>query len=167
MAEQASDFGFSYEYGLDVLDEDGTTWLPFRVPTGISPDRDAVTAEAGTYDDLGSPNQAVLSESWTMTFNVQQHRYADGKYFEEVERLLALTQPDAVGEDAVGTFRWYDKPAEGTPNPGDAFEGEATVKMTRAQTDNAGIGGWSVTLTGVGRRRQITNPWTGWDTETP
>lgn len=79
----------------------------------------------------------------------------------EVEALLALAAPDAVGSRATGSFRWYDKPAEGEPNADDAFEGDATVQINRGETGNDGIGGWSVTLTGRGRRRAIENPLLG------
>lgn len=162
-----TEIGFSYEYGLDILvpDSGGTgpgTFMPFRFPTGINPTVDAVTVDASTYDDLGAPNQAKTSESWSATFNVQQHRLADGSYLPEVEALMALTAPGANGRKAVGTFRWYDKPQEGSPNPNDAFEGDATVVLNRAETGNSGVGSWAVTLTGVGRRRRIENPFTGW-----
>ena len=168
MANKTTEFGFSYEYGIDVFipPAGGTgegAWQPIRFPTGINPTVEPVTADAATYDDLGAPNEIVISESWNASFNVQVHRLADGGYLPEVEALIALTTPDAVGNKAVGTFRWYDKPAEGTPNPTDAFEGDATVAVNRAETGNQGIGSWAVTLTGVGRRRQIENPFKGWD----
>lgn len=160
--EQATEFGFSYEYGVDIKDSTSQEWIPFRFPSGITVSVEAVTKDAATYDDLGSPHDVKLSESWSISFNVQQHRLADGKYLPEVEALMLLTKPDAVGNRAVGTFRWYDKPAEETANKDDAYEGEATVTMNRAETANDGIGAWSVTLNGVGRRRQIENPWKGW-----
>lgn len=160
MSTITPEFGYSYEYGLDI--KSGDTWLPFRFPTGINPQVSSVTEDAATYDDLGAPHQVKLSESWTADFSVQQQRLADGKYLPEIEALRALTEPDATGSLAVGTFRWYDKPASGIPNPDDAFEGEATVQVNRGNTGNAGIGAWSITLTGVGRRRKIANPWTGW-----
>ena len=158
-----TEFGFSYEYGIDIYDPAEKEWIPFRFPTGLQPTVDPVTAEAGTYDDLGAPNEAKLSESWGFSFTVQQHRTSDGTYLPEVELLKSYTEPDANGKAAEGKFRWYDKPSEGTPNSGDAYEGLATVKMDRGATDNQGIGSWNVTLTGVGRRTKITNPWTGWD----
>lgn len=163
-----TEYGYSYEYGLDILipptSGDGAgTYQAFRYPTGINPTVEPVTVDAATYDDLGAPNQAKTSESWSATFNVQQHRLSDGKYLPEIEALLALTKPDANGKKAIGTFRWYDKPAEGTPNSADAYEGDATVTINRAETGNSGVGEWAVTLTGVGRRRQIVNPFAGWD----
>lgn len=157
-----TEFGFSYEYGLDIYDATSEAWLPFRFPTGINPQVTPVTTDAATYDDLGSPNEAKLSESWTADATVQQHRLADGSYLPEVEVLLALTKPDAVGNAAVGRFRWYDKPAAGPANPDDAYEGLATVTVNRGNTDNQGVGSWTVTLTGKGRRIQIENPWEGW-----
>lgn len=160
---QVTELGFSYEYGLDIYDGAESKWLPFRFPTGISVSVDAVTADATTYDDKGSPNQRKLSESWTANFNVQQHRLASGSYLPEVELLKSFTEPDVNGNAAVAKFRWYDKPADGTANADDAYEGEATVQFNRGETGNDGIGSWAVTLTGVGRRKQIANPWQGWD----
>lgn len=155
---------FSYEYGIDV--NTGTlalpVWTPFKAPTGIDPQVTPVTTDRASYDDLGSPNESKISESWTLGFSALAFRGSDGKYLPEIEKLMALTAPDVVGQAAVGQFRWYDKPADGTPNPKDAFEGFATVTLNRGSTDNASGGSWSVTLTGKGRRKQIVNPWTGW-----
>lgn len=158
-----TDFGFSYEYGVDIrLGEPGSPeWQPIRFISAVDPQFTPVTQDAATYDDLGSTNEVKLSESWTLAFTVQQQRNADGSYLPEVQELLDLAGPDSVGQAATGTFRWYDKPADGTPNPADAFEGDGTVQIARQNTDNDQIGGWSVTLTGRGRRRQITNPHTG------
>ncbi|MDO5500423.1 MAG: hypothetical protein Q4F67_12175 [Propionibacteriaceae bacterium] len=165
MSTPTTEFGFSYEYGLDIF-KNGQ-WLPFRFPTGINPTVSPVTEDAATYDDLGAPNAIKTSESWSADFQVQQHRLADGSYLPEIEALLELTKPDANGNAAIGRFRWYDKPANGTPNAEDAYEGRATVTVNRANTGNSGIGAWSVSLTGNGRRIQIANPWQGWDAETP
>lgn len=153
-------YGFSYEYGVDI--EIAGQWTPIRRITAVDPQDQPVTVEAGTYDDLGSPNAPKIGESWTLAFQVQQQRLPEGKFTPEVEALLAYTHPDAVGNLAVATVRWYDKPAEGEPNPDHAFQGRGTVQMTRAQTGNAEIGAWSVTITGQGRRTQISNPFTGW-----
>lgn len=160
MADEETEFGFAYEYGLDINLGDSETpdWQPFRFISALDPQVTPVTQDAATYDDLGAPNEVKTSESWTASFTVQQHRLDDGSYMPEVEALLALAAPDAVGRAATGHFRWYDKPAAGDPNPDDAFEGRATVQVNRGETGNEGIGGWSVTLTGQGRRKQIENP---------
>lgn len=160
-----SQYGFSYEYGVDI--EIAGQWQPIRRITAVDPQVQPVTQDAATYDDKGSPNAPKIGESWTLGFQVQQQRLPDGKFTEEVEALLALTEPDAVGELAAGKFRWYDKPAEGTPNPDHAFEGVGTVQVNRAQTGNDQIGSWAVSITGRGRRTKITNPFTGWAPATP
>lgn len=158
-----TEFGFSYEYGVDINIGTSETpnWQPIRFISAVDPQVTPVTQDAATYDNLGSPNQVKLSESWTLAFTVQQQRVGDGKFLPEVEALRALAAPDAVGEGATGHFRWYDKPAQGTPNPDEAYEGDATVQFNRQNTGNDQIGGWSVTLTGRGKRRQIENPHTG------
>jgi hypothetical protein len=167
MAIEETEYSYSYEYGMDILipPTSGTgpgQFQPFRFPTGLTVTVDPVTKDAATYDDLGAPHEVKLSESWTGSGSLQGHRLSDGKYLPEVEALLALTKPNAVGKTAIGTFRWYDKPQDGTPNPSDAYEGDATVKMTRGETGNDGIASWNFELKGVGRRRQIENPFTGW-----
>lgn len=159
MSEPTTDFGFSYEYGVDI--EIGETWQPIRFISAVDPTVTPVTADAATYDDKGAPNEVRLSESWALSFTIQQHRDATGAYMPEVEALLDLAAPDATGESATGKFRWYDKPAEGDPNPDDAYEGLATVQINRGQTGNSEIGGWTVTLTGRGRRTRIANPEAG------
>ena len=160
MADEETEFGFSYEYGVDINLGDSETpdWQPIRFISAVDPQVTPVTEDAATYDDLGASNEVRTSESWTLSFTIQQHRLEDGTYMPEVEALLALTAPDAVGNAATGNFRWYDKPAAGDPNEDDAFEGDATVQINRGETGNTGIGGWSITLTGRGRRRQIENP---------
>lgn len=159
---ESTEFGFSYEYGIDI--NTGTTaapvWTPIRFPSAIDPQSTPITQDAATYDDLGSPNAVKLSESWTAGFTIQQHRLGTGKYLPEVEKLLELGGPDAVGNSATGEFRWYDKPANGVPNPDEAYQGRATVQINRQNTGNDQIGGWTVTLTGQGRRTQIANPYT-------
>ena len=156
MSEVATDFGFSYEYGVDIKIDDA--YQPIRFISAVAPAVTPVTADAATYDDLGAPNEVKLSESWTLAFTIQQHRDDTGAYMPEVEALLDLAAPDATGERATGEFRWYDKPANGDPNPNDAYEGLATVQVERGQTGNNEIGGWSITLTGRGRRTRIENP---------
>jgi hypothetical protein len=157
MSTPVTEFGFSYEYGVDI--KTGTdAWAPIRFISAVDPQVTPITQDAATYDDKGAPNAVKSSESWTLGFTIQQHRLASGEYLPEVEALLALTKPDAVGQLATGTFRWYDKPASGTPHPDEAYEGDGTVTMARQQTGNDQIGGWTVTITGQGRRREIDNP---------
>lgn len=160
MSVDTGEFGFSYEYSVDVNTGtiDTPTWQNIRFISAVDPQVSPVTQDAATYDDDGAPNQVKTSESWTLSFTVQQHRLADGSYLPEVEALLAATLPTATGEAAVVHVRWYDDPVTGTPNPDDAFEGVGTVQMTRQQTGNDQIGGWSVTITGQGRRTKIANP---------
>lgn len=157
----STEFGFSYEYAVDIdvsADPMTPSWQRIRFISAVDPQVTPVTEDAATYDDKGAPNEVKLSESWTLGFTVQQHRQSDGTYLPEVEKLLELSRPDAVGNAATGRFRWYDYPNQGTPNPDEAYEGDATVAVNRGQTGNASIGGWSVTLTGRGRRRSIPNP---------
>lgn len=163
-----SDMGFSYEYGVDVFlpaagDVLEAVWQPVRRVTAVDPQAPPVTTEAATYDDKGSPNAPKIGESWTLGFQVQVQRLAtSGLYLPEVEHLMNLAAPDAVGSKAVGTFRWYDKPRAGAPNPDDAYEGDGTVQISRGQTGNDGVGSWQVQITGQGPRRRIDNPFTGW-----
>lgn len=157
MSVPTTEFGFSYEYAVDVKTGEDT-WQKVRFISAVDPQVTPVTQDAATYDDLGAPNMVKTSESWTLSFTVQQHRTSTGEYLPEMEAILALVDPDAVGNAATGTFRWYDNPAAGTPNPDEAYEGDGTVQVTRAQTGNDAIGAWNVTVTGQGRRRKIANP---------
>lgn len=157
MSTPTTEFGFSYEYAVDVKTGEDT-FQRVRFISAVDPQVSPVTQDAATYDDKGAPNAVKTSESWTLAFTVQQHRTSAGAFLPEMEAILALTEPDAVGNAATGTFRWYDNPAAGTPNPNEAFEGDGTVSVTRGSTGNDGIGSWNVTVTGQGRRRKITNP---------
>lgn len=159
---ETTDFAFSYEYGVDIdvtPDAELPTWQRIRFPSAIDPQTTPITQPAETYDDLGSPNAVKLSESWTLGFTVQAQRApSTGAFLPEVEALLAATRPDAVGQKATRRFRWYDKPAAGTPNPDEAYTGKGTVTVNRQNTGNDQIAGFSVTVTGQGRRTKITNP---------
>lgn len=164
-----TNFGYSYEYGVDCLlpsVDDGVTpaeWQPFRRVTGVDPTAPPITTEAATYDDKGSPNAPKIGESWALNFQVQVQRHpVSGLYLPEVEYLMDLAAPDAVGNAAIGDFRWYDKPRAGEPNPDDAYQGRGTVQISRGQTGNDGVGQWTVAITGLGPRTRITNPFTSW-----
>lgn len=162
MSTPATEFGFSYEYAVDVdiSTNDTPDWQQVRFISAVDPQVTPVTQDAATYDDKGSPNAVKLSESWTLGFTVQVHRQSSGAFLPEVEKLLALAGPDSVGNEATGRFRWYDDPADSsaTPSDNDAFEGRGTVQVNRGQTGNDQIGSWAVTVTGQGRRTSITNP---------
>lgn len=160
-----SALGFSYEYGLDIdLGTPGSpVWQPIRRGSAIVPTVTPVMANAQTYDDFGADNQSRTAENWALALDVLVNRLSStGLYTPEVEALKALTEPDALGDLAIGHFRWYDKPAAGPANPGDAYEGYATVALDRKNSGNADVGTWGVSLTGVGKRVKIVNPFTGW-----
>jgi hypothetical protein len=153
--------GFSYEFGVDLnTGSVGTpVWSPIRRISAIAPKVTPVTADAQTYDDLGAPNEEKTSESWSLEFSVQVNRLATtGDYATEVEALKAYTEPDAVGSASIANVRWYDKPFTGPANDNEAYSGFATVSIERANTGNSDIGTWKVTLTGKGKRTQISNP---------
>lgn len=157
----ATDFAFSYEFAVDVdttPESVEPTYQKVRFSSAVDPQVTPVTQDAATYDDLGAPNLVKLSESWTLGFTIQAQRLATGKYLPEVEALLAATRPTAVGNLAARRVRWYDNPATGVANPDEAYEGQGTVTMTRQNTGNDQIGGWTVTITGQGRRSSIPNP---------
>lgn len=159
--------GKSFEYGIDV--NLGTfaspVWQPCRRISGFSVTPTPITADAATYDDLGSPNSDVTGWSFAGAFTIQVNRsVTTGLYLPEVEAIIARTKPTATGEAAVLDVRWYHKPATGEPNPDDAGRGLATVATGRVNTGPGGeIEAMAVTLTGKGAYEEIPNPWTGWD----
>lgn len=162
-----SALGFSYEYGVDVLlpqaAELPAKWQPIRRITAVDPQAPPITTEAGTYDDKGSPNAPKIGESWTLGFQIQVQRLlSSGLYLPEVEYLMDLADPESVGQAAAGQFRWYDKPRAGEPNPDDAYQGIGTLQISRGATGNDGVGSWTVSITGLGPRTRITNPFTSW-----
>lgn len=162
--------GKSYEYGIDIdTAYPGVTpaWQSARRISDLQPGITPKTQDAQTYDDFGSSNADKVGEDWTLSFNVLGNRSATtGEFLPEVQAIIDTTKPSAKGEDAVLHIRYYHKPESGTPDPTDAYEGFATVAVSRA---NAGADGaverLSVTLTGKGPRKEITNPFTGWPTD--
>ena len=161
--------GFSYEYGVDIdLTPGGApTWQTLRRFSDVAPSVKPITTSQASYDDFGAPNDSKISESWDLKFSVLVNRLTSGLYAPEVEALKTYTEPDAIGESAIAHIRWYDKPVAGTANPGEAYEGYATVAIDRAATGNADTGSWSITLTGKGKRTQIANPFAGWGAAAP
>jgi hypothetical protein len=157
-----TELAFSYEYAIDVNlgTKAAPVWQQIRFGSAYDPQATPVTQDGATYDDKGAPNQKKTSESWTLAGTIQGHRLpTSGLFLPEVERMLELAGPEAVGNAATGHFRWYDNPADAVPNPNEAYEGDGTVQMNRQNTGNDQISGWSFTITGQGRRRRLaTNP---------
>ena len=164
--------GKSYEYGIDIdTAYPGTTpaWQFVRRIADFVPNVTPKTQDAQTYDDFGSSNADKTGEDWGAGFSVLGNRSATtGQFLPEVQAIMNATRPSSKGEAAVVHVRYYHKPESGTPDPSDAYEGYATVAVTRA---NAGADGaverLNVTLTGKGPRTEITNPFTGWSATVP
>lgn len=162
-----STLGHSYEWGLDVdlaglgLDP---SWQIVRRISDFQPAPTPITQDAQTYDDFGSANADKTGENYTISFTLLVNRsQTSGLYLPEAEAINARTEPDAKGDAAVLRFRYYHKPETGTPHPNQAYEGEATVAISRANIAATGeVERWNVTLTGKGPRRRIANPFAGW-----
>lgn len=155
---EPTQYGFSYEYGVDIYDEELSKWLPIRFISSVNPTVSPKEVDAATYDDKGADHPVRVGETPSLSFYVQMHRLQSGKFLSEVEALLAATRPNAVGSLGVVKVRYYDKPVDGQPNPNEAYELTATVSAERAATGNAELGGWNFTLNGQGPRVKISNP---------
>lgn len=153
---EPTQYGFSYEYGVDI--KISNEWKPIRFISSVNPTVSPKEVDAATYDDNGADHPVRVGETPSLSFYVQMHRLASGKFLPEVEALLAATRPDAVGSLGAVQVRYYDKPVKGKPNPDEAYELIATVSAERAATGNAELGGWNFTLNGQGSRIKITNP---------
>lgn len=159
-----SSLGKSYEYGvdLDVGTAAATLWQAIRRAFNINPQMTPVTQDAQTYDDKGAPNADVSAWSFVVNLSVYVNR-ANGVLPVEL-RALQQRYGDAIGEAAVIGLRWYHKPADGsTPDPNEAFQGRASVALTRANIDPTGANErWDIVLTGKGYATRIVNPFDGW-----
>ncbi|WP_299061648.1 phage tail tube protein [uncultured Actinomyces sp.] len=153
---EPTQYGFSYEYGVDI--KISNEWLPIRFISSVNPTVSPKEVDAATYDDKGADHPVRVGETPSLSFYVQMHRLASGKFLPEVEALLAATRPDAVGSLGVVRVRYYDKPVNSLPNPNEAYELTATVSAERAATGNAELSGWNFTLNGQGPRVKIPNP---------
>lgn len=153
---ESTQYGFSYEYGVDIWLTD--KWQPIRFVSSVNPTVSPKEVDAATYDDNGADHPVRVGETPSLSFYVQMHRLASGNFLPEVEALLAATRPDAVGSLGVVKVRYYDKPVKGKPNSKEAYELTATVSAERASTGNAELSGWNFTLNGQGARKGITNP---------
>lgn len=153
---EPTQYGFSYEYGVDI--KINNEWKPIRFISSVNPTVSPKEVDAATYDDNGADHPVRVGETPSLSFYVQMHRLASGKFLPEVEALLAATRPDAVGSLGAVQVRYYDKPVKAKPNPDEAYEMIATVSAERASTANSELGGWNFTLNGQGSRKKITNP---------
>lgn len=149
-------YGFSYEYGVDIKISD--EWQPIRFISSVNPTVSPKEVDAATYDDKGADHPVRVGETPSLSFYVQMHRLENGKFLPEIEALLAATRPEAVGSLGVVQVRYYDKPVNGLPNPDEAYNLTATVSAERAATGNAELGGWNFTLNGQGPRVKVANP---------
>lgn len=157
-ATESTQYGFSYEYGVDIYDGGEEKWRPIRFISSVNPTVSPKEVDAATYDDNGADHPVRVGETPSLSFYVQMHRLTDGQFLPEVEQLLAATRPDAVGSLGVVKVRYYDKPVNHNPNPQEAYELIATVSAERAATGNAELSGWNFTLNGQGARKTIVNP---------
>ena len=155
---EVTQYGFSYEYGVDVYSASVNEWQPIRFISSVNPTVSPKEVDAATYDDNGADHPVRVGETPSLSFYVQMHRLVSGDFLPEVEALLEATRPDSVGSLGVVSVRYYDKPVKGTPNPKEAYELTATVSVERASTGNAELSGWNFTLNGQGARKAITNP---------
>lgn len=155
---EPTQYGFSYEYGVDIYNKEANGWQPIRFISSVNPTVSPKEVDAATYDDNGADHPVRVGETPSLSFYVQMHRLASGKFLPEVEALLAATRPDAVGSLGAVQVRYYDKPVKAKPNPDEAYEMIATVSAERASTANSELGGWNFTLNGQGARTMITNP---------
>ena len=153
---EVTQYGFSYEYGVDIQIEN--RWQPIRFISSVNPTVSPKEVDAATYDDNGADHPVRVGETPSLSFYVQMHRLETGNFLPEVEILLSATRPDAVGSLGVVKVRYYDKPVKGKPNSKEAYELTATVSVERAATGNAELSGWNFTLNGQGARTMITNP---------
>lgn len=153
---EKTQYGFSYEYGVDIKISD--EWQRIRFVSSVNPTVSPKEVDAATYDDKGADHPVRVGETPSLSFYVQMHRLESGMFLPEVEALLAATRPNAVGSLGVVRVRYYDKPVDGLPNPGEAYELTATVSAERAATGNAELSGWNFTLNGQGPRVKIPNP---------
>lgn len=151
-----TDLALSYEIDADInLAGPGNTpnWQQIRFTSQINPQHVPNLVDAATYDDEGATNQAKLGESATLAFTIQGQRNPDGSFLPEAQALLNAAKPGTRGKQALVEVRFYD--ALGADY---AFQGIYSVQVDRGATGNAEIGSWSVTLTGRGPVRPITNP---------
>lgn len=155
---ESTQYGFSYEYGVDIYDAVSNGWRPIRFISSVNPTVSPKEVDAATYDDNGADHPVRVGETPSLSFYVQMHRLNTGNFLPEVEALLAATRPDAVGSLGAVKVRYYDKPVKGKPNAREAYEFNATVSAERAATGNSELSGWNFTLNGQGARTKITNP---------
>lgn len=163
MADTATDYTFSYEYGIDVNTgtKETPTWQTCRRVNDLAPTITPKSIDVATYDDEGADHPLIIGKSWSVSFSLLKLQGDDGLYQPEFKYLYDLaTLKEKIGTAGQAEIRWYNKPAEGTPNPTDAFQGTGTVSVARANTGASDSDKYTFTITGQSAAEQIANPLT-------
>lgn len=164
MADTATDYTFSYEYGIDVNTgtKETPVWTTCKMVNDLTPAITPKSIDVPTYDDQGADHPLVIGKSWSVSFSLlKMQGKTDGLYQPEFKYLYDLaTLKEKIGTAGQAEIRWYNKPSSGKPNPTDAFQGTGTVSVSRANTSESGSDKYTFTITGQGAAEQVDNPLT-------
>lgn len=108
------------------------------------------------YEDEGWGSSTKTEVSWNATIKcVRRHNPDDVTDYDTAQEALRLKAP-LFGSTGQADVRWYDR--EGGP---EAYRGQCEVTWERDGGPTTALDMVSVTLTGRGRRVDITNPLAG------
>lgn len=134
----------------------GTTgapvWTPVRAIADLKPSIDTNLEDDSDYDSEGWQSQTKTQLGWALEIKCgRKIGFSTGVYDpgQEVLRAAAV----AFGQDGTVEVRWYDR--EGGP---ESYQGFATVGWSPEGGDTKTLDMVTITLTGSGKRRDVTNP---------
>ena len=100
-ATEPTQYGFSYEYGVDI--KISNEWKPIRFISSVNPTVSPKEVDAATYDDNGADHPVRVGETPSLSFYVQMHRMASGKFFPRNSSNCKRSSLEIAGSVSVNT----------------------------------------------------------------
>lgn len=134
----------------------GTTaepvWTQVRAIADLKPSIDTNLEDDSDYDSEGWQSQVKTQLGWALEIKMGRKIGFSSETYDPGQEFLRAAST-SFGTDGTVEVRWYDREA----GP-EAYQGFATVGWSPEGGDTKTLDMVTVTLTGSGKRRDITNP---------
>ena len=131
-------------------------WTPVRGRIDFKPAQDPTLQDDSDFDGEGWKSQTKTADAWSLEFKVARKvTTADGTIYDPGQEVLRLAGNEMGVANSV-SVRWYELEPDG-PRV-EAYEGNAAVSWSPDGGGMDELNTASVTLSGQGKRSQITHP---------
>jgi hypothetical protein len=143
-------------WALEVTPDAGTTWVRCHGITDFKPDVSDTMQDDSDYDGGVWGSDVRTQLKWSLTGKFKRGPGAVTGTYDAGQEILYAAH-DQVGPSGVVQVRWFERIA----NVGKAYSGFAYVGWSPDGGDTTALESVSFTLSGVGARTPITNPYNG------